>query len=86
MLPFQGQVEEATVSDQDIHEDPGSICSGVVEADRLPNLHGLTGSMGQIVPKAITNKLLGQMEPEMATALTEDQRFTRGQSPDLVVG
>ena len=49
------------------------------EADRLPNLHGLTATMRQIAPEAATNKFPGQMELQEAITLTEDQSFIGGQ-------
>ena len=55
-------MEEATTSTQDFPEEPGPLGSGVDEAGGRPNLHGLTGSVGQIALDAPADKLLGQME------------------------
>ena len=42
--------------------------------------------MGMTAPEALANKLPEQVELKTVIALTEDQRFTSGQSPALVVG
>ena len=78
-------MEETTASSQEIVEEPGSLGSYVDASDRLPDLHGLTGPMGQVASEATPIQLPGQMEQKMVISLTEDQIFPRGQSPNLVV-
>ena len=86
LTSLTGQVEEITVSNQDIPEEPEPIGSDVDEADRFSNLRGLSGTMGQVAPETSTDKFPEQVEPQRVIALTENRSFTRGQSPDLVVG
>ena len=78
-------MEETRAFTQEIPEEAGSLGSSLDVSDGFLDFHGLTGSVGQTASETPADQLLGQMEQKTAIALTEDQSFARGQSPNLVV-